>query len=115
MTLPAHQRSRLVRLLGLLSSDHDGERANAGAMADRLLRESGLRWDDVIAGHALPPPPPEAWESAAVQILRSGRATDWERGFCHNLLSRWSGRDISEKQADVLGRIYGQRCELQRA
>jgi hypothetical protein len=39
---------RLVRLLGMLGSDHDGEVVNAGRMADRLVREHGLTWPDII-------------------------------------------------------------------
>jgi hypothetical protein len=40
---------RLVKLLGLLSSAHDGEVANAGRMADQLIRRYGLTWADIIA------------------------------------------------------------------
>ena len=40
---------RLAKLLGMLGSDHDGERANAGRMADELIRANGLRWADVLA------------------------------------------------------------------
>lgn len=42
-------RTRLVRLLGMLGSAHDGERANAAALADRLVRNAGLVWDQVVA------------------------------------------------------------------
>ena len=38
----------LAKLLGLLGSDHDGERANAGRMADTFVRQLGLTWFDVI-------------------------------------------------------------------
>lgn len=41
-------RARLVRLLGMLGSAHDGERANAAALADRLVRGLGLTWTDVV-------------------------------------------------------------------
>jgi hypothetical protein len=40
---------RLARLLGMLGSDHDGEVVNAGRMADRLVRQNGLTWPDIIA------------------------------------------------------------------
>jgi hypothetical protein len=39
---------KLRKLLGMMGSDHEGERANAGAIADRTLREAGLTWDDVV-------------------------------------------------------------------
>ena len=47
--LDASSAQRLVRLLGMLGSAHDGEVANAGRMADRLIRESGLTWSQIIA------------------------------------------------------------------
>lgn len=47
------RRIRLVRLLGMLGSAHDGKRANAAALADRLVRDLGLVWDEVIAPASL--------------------------------------------------------------
>lgn len=41
-------RRKLVGILGLLSSDHAGERAAAGLLATRLLRTAGITWSDVI-------------------------------------------------------------------
>jgi hypothetical protein len=41
-------RTRLVRLLGMLGSAHDGEIANAGRLASQLLRDLGLTWGDII-------------------------------------------------------------------
>jgi hypothetical protein len=46
-TLIPDQRERLVKLLGLLGSNHDGERATAGRMAHELVRRSGLTWYDI--------------------------------------------------------------------
>ena len=42
-------RERLIKLLGLLGSDHNGEIAAAGRMADALIRDAGVTWADVIA------------------------------------------------------------------
>jgi hypothetical protein len=39
---------RLVRLLGMLGSDHIGERAAAALKADEFVRDHGLSWADVI-------------------------------------------------------------------
>lgn len=44
------QRTRLIQFLGMLGSEHDGERANAAKMADTLLRASGLDWKAVVDG-----------------------------------------------------------------
>jgi hypothetical protein len=49
LSLDASSAQRLVRLLGMLGSAHDGEVANAGRMADRLIREHGLTWSQIIA------------------------------------------------------------------
>ena len=46
---------RLRKLCGMFGSAHDGEAANAARMADRMLREAGLAWGDVLQT-ALPPP-----------------------------------------------------------
>ena|SRR5712671_5916708 len=41
-------RQKLVRVLGMLGSDHDGERASAARMATQMLREAELTWDHVV-------------------------------------------------------------------
>jgi|GEM_PF-4372410 len=41
--------TRLIRILGMLGSDHDGERAAAAQAADRLVRGSGWSWSDLLA------------------------------------------------------------------
>ena len=40
---------RLVKLLGLLGSDHAAERASAGAKANELIRSRGLTWTQVVS------------------------------------------------------------------
>jgi hypothetical protein len=39
---------RLAKLCGMFGSDHAGERATAALKADRLVRDQGLTWPDVI-------------------------------------------------------------------
>jgi hypothetical protein len=39
----------LKKLLGMMGSAHEGERANAAALADRMIRENGLTWNDVVS------------------------------------------------------------------
>lgn len=41
-------RKRLVRVLGMLGSDHAGERDAAALVATRMLKEAGLTWYDVL-------------------------------------------------------------------
>jgi hypothetical protein len=40
--------ARLVKVLGLLGSDHSGERDNAARLATRILKEANLTWYDVL-------------------------------------------------------------------
>jgi hypothetical protein len=48
-------RTRLAQMLGLLGSDHAGERDAAGLAAHRLIRQRGVTWFDVLTT-TLPPP-----------------------------------------------------------
>jgi len=41
-------KARLIKLLGMLGSDHDGERASAALLATRMLKEAGLVWADLV-------------------------------------------------------------------
>lgn len=43
------ERKRLVQLLGMLGSDHDGEVVNAARLAHRLLRSKPYTWDEVVS------------------------------------------------------------------
>lgn len=47
-TLSSAFRGRLAKLLGMTGSDHDGEVLNAARMADRIVREQGTTWSDVL-------------------------------------------------------------------
>jgi hypothetical protein len=41
-------KDRLIKLLGMMGSDHMGERAVAAAKADELIRSHGMTWADVV-------------------------------------------------------------------
>ncbi len=107
-TLIPADRDRLVKLLGMLGSDHSGERDAAALAVVRLLRQRKLAWSDVIAAAGPAPNATRAvaetnWRQTVAACLRQPGALDpWEAGFLHNL-SR-SPR-ISPKQAAVLRQI----------
>lgn len=44
------KRIRLIQLLGMMGSDHDGEKLNAARLVMRLLGEEGLTWQEVFKG-----------------------------------------------------------------
>jgi hypothetical protein len=113
-TLADADRDRLAKLLGLLGSDFDGEVAAAGRLADKLVRNAGLAWSDVLAP-ALPPPEhdhrgdPDAdplrgnWRAMAVACTHYPHLLDkWEWQFLSGL-QRFPR--LSSKQHAILVRI----------
>jgi hypothetical protein len=97
-----------VKLLGLLGSDHAGERENAGRLAHEHIRRLKLTWDQVIAPSLLPAPRAElSWQEMCAAVLASGEATAWEQSFCTKLLS-WRG-NLSDKQKQILQEIF-EKC-----
>src|SRR5450755_2270052 len=42
------QRDRLVKILGMLGSEHVGERASAARAADQFVKDLGATWNDVL-------------------------------------------------------------------
>jgi hypothetical protein len=107
MTGAPLDRDRLAKLCGMFGSDHAGERANAAAAADKLIREAGLRWRDLILP-ALPPSPKRqnvGTVAEAVEYLldRQDELTTWECDFVQSV-----GRlrnPASPKQIEVLQRL----------
>lgn len=41
-------RTRLVKVLSMLNSPHDGERAAAGLLATRIIQSAGTDWDEIL-------------------------------------------------------------------
>jgi hypothetical protein len=107
--LDPRSAERLVKLLGMLGSNHDGERAAAAFKANELVREHGLVWSDVIR------------PNDARAKNQDDQEVDWRtmRGFCaqHPKLLRsreqefvddiedWRGT-LTEKQSAWLVSIY---------
>ncbi|MGI4942653.1 MAG: hypothetical protein ACRYHQ_19140 [Janthinobacterium lividum] len=115
--LTGADRDKLVRVLGLTASPHDGERATAARMAAEMLRARGLAWSDVITA-ALPAPQQPAatsavwpassaifpWSDKIALVLRhSDVLSEWECSFFGDLRTR---RRLSPKQVDVLLRVH---------
>jgi hypothetical protein len=96
--LAGADRTRLAKLLGLLGSAYDGEVANAGRLADKLVRSAGLTWPDVIAP-PLPPPDHDHRADHGTDPLRG----DWRAmaaacsRFPH-LIDRWDWQFLSGLQ-----------------
>lgn len=49
--MDAKDHKRMIALLGMLGSNHDGEVLNAARLAQRFLGEEGLTWEEYLTGH----------------------------------------------------------------
>ena len=106
-------RDRLANLCGMFGSDHPGERANAAAAADKLIRAAGMRWPDIILPQL--PAPPQARQVKSVTdairfvLQRADLLTDWERDFVRSVAAQ--SYRVSPKQIAVLERLV-QKVQL---
>ena len=115
----ADTRTRLARLLGMMGSQHDGEALNAARLADKLVREQGITWFNVIGtapprASPDPPPPPRpsdddllmqfeiAYGACEFVLASTPMLTEWERDF---VLRLPGFTKLSHKQLDVLRRL----------
>ena len=98
---------RLARICGLFGSDHPGERATAAFQANKLLRDRGLSWHDVI----IVPQQPTGAASASASDFRDqirfalanlDLLSRWEHGFILGIFKR---RLLSNRQLEVLEEI----------
>jgi hypothetical protein len=94
----------LAKVCGMLGSAYEGERANAAAAADALIKTTGLSWAAVLGVAAA-----DLCESAQVGLCQEHRdlLTAWERRFIEGVAKTiYRGRPLSKKQASVLPRIH---------
>jgi hypothetical protein len=108
-TLAAPDRERLARLLGMLGSDHQGERDNAARAAHRLVQLRGITWFDVVVTHPPPDTYPEAdpisgdWRRTAAACSQHPLLLNqWEADFLVGLLRFLR---LSFKQRSILVKI----------
>jgi hypothetical protein len=102
--MTAADRKRLCKLLGLLGSDHAGERDAAGLAAHAFVLKLGLTWQDALL---IQPPKREplhsTWRTTCADLMkRPGDLRPWERKFIADLPAF---PRISTKQRYVLGEI----------
>ena len=58
MQMTRTSRTKLIRVLGMLGSEHPAERASAALAADRLVRGAGTSWAKLLATNEAPVPAP---------------------------------------------------------
>lgn len=131
--MPQNPRQRLIQLLGMLGSHHDGEVLNAAKLAQRQLGAMGLTWEEFYGGapdaapsqedltyayqrgykdgaedqrRASLPNRPASWQALA-RLIRDKHErdiTDWEYGFIESFIERgWP--TPTEKQRKIFQRI----------
>lgn len=70
---------RLARILGMLGSDHAGERASAALAAHRLIRRAGADWWTLLSGERgkrLTGPPPRGLVDPWSDFLKASGARE---------------------------------------
>src|SRR5947207_14282681 len=108
MTAAALDRDRLVKLLGMMGSVHDGEVVAAARQAVRLRADAGLTWRDIVLP-ALPSPRPQRRGAMAlgqaIQFLldHEDALTAWESDFARSI-QRQTSR-LSPRQIGILERL----------
>jgi hypothetical protein len=107
---------RLRNICARLSSDFPGERAAAGLLGTRLLKDRGLVWADVVmpapTEHRPSQPSAPPWRQTVRDLLaRPGSLRLWERNEFLPSLLRF--QKLSPKQRHVLqeiaDRVLGER------
>lgn len=105
-------RDRLARILGMLGSRFAGEVVAAARQAERLRREAGVTWFDVIAPQFPPPREPEIDnldDAIEFALKNAGELTDWEVAFLRSL--RRQRKPASEKQRSIVEQIF-EKCRM---
>ena len=103
--MPPRVALKLAKVLGMLGSAHEGERANAAAAADAMVKAAGLTWPFVLGVEARDLDALARVESC---LRHGGLATAWEREFLAGIADALArGRRLSAKQVAVLARIDG--------
>jgi hypothetical protein len=123
-TLSQSEREKLIRILGMLGSDFDGERASAGLLASRLLKVSNITWADVVCipqqKKAGPPksgnddPLGRDWRQTAIRCQQFSHLINaWETEFLSGLpdFPRLSEKQKS-KLISIVSRLRAYGCEL---
>jgi hypothetical protein len=101
-------RDRLARILGMLGSAHDGEVLAAARTAERIRRDAGSTWAEILQ----PVPPLAAAAEAEIDADPIGFClghaellTDWERRFLISI--RRQDYPLTGRQLGVLRKLVG--------
>ena len=121
MALSASERSKLAKVLGMLGSDHAGERQNAGLAANRIVKDAGLSWEQVLEAQEAradrrDPPRPKASQGQPnfrddLGFCRRHQANlnPWEQQFFHSVAMRRKPPSAGQirKLAEIASELRG--------
>lgn len=121
---------RLCKMLGMLGSDHAGERDNAAVKANQIVRELGLTWSQLLRPKAALQPiinqgiPTEQHKRAVNVAQQQGYAQGYRDGLAEKLKSTkaepapkkstgWRGevRHMRDTHWDDLSKFEKDFCE----
>ena len=96
---------KLAKLLGMTGSSHDGEALNAARMADRLRRDLGLQWSDIIAPPLAPQsrhesfrdPGDQNWRAIVRYCADHIHLLDAREGNFVRTIARWHGKPTDKQ------------------
>ena len=80
MSLTAADRRKLIGLLGRLGSDSAGERDNAAVAIERIRKDAGFMWDELLGAGTEMPHDTRAWANTPGAQPRTGRPREWRAG-----------------------------------
>ncbi len=105
---------KLIKLCGMFGSEFEGERANAAMMADKMLKKTGIKWENLLkAGDFSSTQSHDYADELSDRekvryIYENGEAflTEWEENFIESVIKRTY---FSHKQSEIIDRIY-EKC-----
>ncbi len=109
---------RLLKLLRMTASQHDGEALSAMRAANRLLASAGMDWEALLTGRVIeipprPRKPQDDWEHVGNMFLELSKVilpTD-VLGFVMGVLDTFNRTGtISDSQYDGLKRTHYRNC-----
>lgn len=102
--ITATDKTIISKLLGLLSSNHDGEVLAAARKVQQLVKAKGATWPEVLGITTTPPQPePDHLVEARDLLTRGkGKLTRWEHDFLLGIMSHAS---LKAKQVESLAAI----------
>jgi hypothetical protein len=112
------ERERLAKLLGMLGSDHAGERDAAGLAAHRLVKASGVTWSSIVCipqdAYRRQETSAHDWRSLAMACTRFPLLWDkWESEFVYGL-PRFPRLSIKQGQklTAIVTRLQAAGCAI---